>query len=54
MYLLQAIRLAEFLMNKGSYGIATFYLSLIDSSECLPAHYQLAGELKQIGICLYI
>ena len=39
-------------MNKGSYGIATLYLSLIESSEQLrglPAHYQLAGELKQIG-----
>jgi hypothetical protein len=51
--MLQAIRLAEFLMNKGSYGIATFYISLIESSEQLhglPAHYQLAGELKQIGI----
>ena len=48
-YLVQAIRLAESLMNKGSYGIATFYLSLVESSECLPAHYQLAGELKQIG-----
>ena len=50
---MQAIKLAEFLMNKGSYGIATFYLSLIESSEQLhglPAHYQLAGELKQIGI----
>ena len=43
-------------MNKGSYGIATFYLSLIESSEQLhglPAHYQLAGELKQIGTNLY-
>ena len=56
-HLLQAIRLAEFLMNKGSYGIATFYLSLIESSEQLhgiPAHYQLAGELKQIGTGLHI
>ena len=40
-------------MNKGSYGIATFYLSLIESSEQLPAHYQLAGELKKIGNNLY-
>ena len=39
-------------MNKGSYGIAALYLSLIDSSEQangLPAHYQLAGELRQTG-----
>ena len=39
-------------MNKGSYGIACLYLCLIDSSEQLtglPAHYQLAGELKEIG-----
>ena len=44
-------------MNKGSYGIATFYLSLIESSEQLhglPAHYQLAGELKQIGTGLHV
>ena len=49
---LKAIRLTEFMMNKGSYGIASLYLSLIDSSEQvdgLPAHYQLAGELKQTG-----
>lgn len=50
---MQAIRLVEFLINKGSYGIAAFYLSLIESSEqeCgIPAHYQLAGELKQTGV----
>ena len=48
----QAVRLVEFLMNKGSYGIAALYLCLIESSEQLsglPAHYQLAGQLKQIG-----
>ena len=48
----QAVRLVEFLMSKGSYGIAALYLCLIESSEQLsglPAHYQLAGELKQIG-----
>ena len=44
-------------MNKGSYGIAAFYLSLITSSEKLyglPAHYQLAGELKETGGCGYL
>lgn len=49
---MQSIRLVEFLINKGSYGIAAFYLSLIESSEQehgIPAHYQLAGELKQTG-----
>ena len=48
----QAVRLVEFLMNKGSYGIGALYLCLIESSEQLsglPAHYQLAGDLKQIG-----
>ena len=48
----QAVRLVELLMNKGSYGIGALYLCLIESSEQLsglPAHYQLAGELKQIG-----
>ena len=50
----QAIRLVEFLMNKGTYGIATLYLCLLESSEQvhgIPGHYQLAGELKEIGEC---
>ena len=44
-------------MNKGSYGVAMLYVSLIESSEQLhglPAHYQLAGELKQIGTYLHV
>ncbi len=48
----QAMRLLEYLMYKGSYGIGCLYLSLVDSSEQqggLPTHYQLAGELQQIG-----
>lgn len=46
------MRLLEYLMYKGSYGLGCLYLSLIDSSEQdfgLPTHYQLAGELQQIG-----
>ena len=48
----QAIRLMEYLMYKGSYGLASLYLSLLSSSETqrgLPAHYQLARELREIG-----
>lgn len=48
----QALRLMEYLMYKGSYGLATLYLSLLCSSESqrgLPAHYQLARELREIG-----
>ena len=52
----QAIRLMEYLMYKGSYGLAALYLSLLTSSECkggLPAHYQLARELKELGEIVY-
>lgn len=48
----QAGRLLEYLMYKGSYGLAALYLSLLSSSGRkggLPAHYQLAVELKDIG-----
>ena len=48
----QAVRLMEYLTYKGSYGLAALYLSLLTSSESkggLPAHYQLAGELRDIG-----
>jgi hypothetical protein len=47
----QAVRLMEYLMYKGSYGLASLYLSLLTSSERkkgLPAHYQLARELREI------
>ena len=42
----------EYLAYKGSYGIAALYLGLLESSSeqsGLPAHYQLAGELKKMG-----
>ena len=48
----QAVRMMEYLMYKGSYGLASLYLSLLTSSESkrgLPAHYQLARELREIG-----
>ena len=48
----QAVRLMEYLMNKGMYGLAVLYLSLLTSSESkggLPAHYKLARELREIG-----
>ena len=51
----QAIRLVEFFMNKGTYGVATLYLCLMESSEQsggVPSHYQLAGELKELGRCM--
>ena len=52
----QATRLIEYLMYKGSYGLAALYLSLLSSSETkqgLPAHYQLARELREIGKKVY-
>lgn len=52
----QAIRLMEYLRYKGSYGLAALYLSLLSSSETkqgLPAHYQLARELREIGKTAY-
>ena len=52
-----AVRLMEYLMYKGSYGLACLYLSLLTSSASsrgLPAHYQLARELKDIGENMYI
>ena len=48
----QAILLVEYLMNKGIIGIEMLYLCLLESSEQangVPGHYQLAGELKEIG-----
>lgn len=48
----QTTRLLDYLSYKGSYGLAALYLSLLTSSEHkegIPAHYQLARELKDIG-----
>ena len=53
----QAARLMEYLMYKGTYGLAALYLSLLMSSESkkgLPAHYQLARELADIGETLLV
>ena len=53
----QTVRLMEYLSYKGSYGIAALYLSLLSSSDMkggLPAHYQLAGELRNMGRCALI
>ena len=50
--ILQAVRLVEFLIHKGSFGIGSFYLSLMDSSEepdSPPSHYQLLSEVKAAG-----
>ena len=49
---LQAMRLVEFLMYKGSYGIASFYFSLKASSkehDSPPSHYQLLSQVKDAG-----
>ena len=43
--------MTDYLMYKGSYGLAALYLSLLTSSEHkggIPAHYKLARELKDI------
>lgn len=50
-----AIRLIDYLMYKGMYGLSSLYLSLLTSSESrggVPAHYQLARELREIGGCV--
>ena len=46
------MRLIEYLMNLGSYGLAALYLSLMESSKeklSPPAHYVLLGEIKEAG-----
>lgn len=52
---IQAIRLVEFLIYKGPIGIASLYLSLLESAEepnSPPSHYQLLSKVKEAGIYL--
>ena len=45
----QTLRLIDYLVFKGSYGLGCLYFSLVETSQemyGLPTHFQLACELK--------
>ena len=46
----QTLRLIDYLVFKGTYGLGCLYFSLVETSEemyGLPTHFQLACELKK-------